>query len=358
MMIQDVFLLARIIRPYYAVALAALTPISTDKVDTFAVDKYWRLYYSEKFLESRPIEELAIILADHELQHLLRDHAHRSINYADKVKWNMASDMEINDDMETKPKDCLLPKQFGLIDGELAEFYYDKIEFNNNSSGTCSGGSGAGNKQDFELGKDNNSINPQAIDRIKKHVAHEVKKYKKGTIPNSVSMWADKILEQSKLDWRRILSSNIKSKAGKIINGTQDFSYSKMSRRSSKDVVRPGIISRYPKIAVLIDTSGSMYDFGSQVLGHIKKIAESVSNDILYVSGDCEVHEIVKNRKSLKFSGGGGSSLIPLYNDAVKEKVDFCIAITDGDTEYPKEISKDLIVVKLIDKDSVEVFKL
>ena len=69
-------------------------------VREFAVDERWRIYYDPKGVERYEVDELAFILL-HEVHHLIRNHADRarSKQVVPDV-WNIAGDMEINDDLK------------------------------------------------------------------------------------------------------------------------------------------------------------------------------------------------------------------------------------------------------------------
>src|SRR5574337_917190 len=84
--------------PYYSRAIAALTPINKPGFHTLAVDKYWRLYWSQEAMKKLEGEGNApIALIQHELEHLLRQHNSRC-NGRINTLWNYCCDAEINDD--------------------------------------------------------------------------------------------------------------------------------------------------------------------------------------------------------------------------------------------------------------------
>lgn len=131
-------------RPYLAAALWSLVPIEVKDIGTFAVDKYWRLYYDPACFDKWKPEEVAAVLI-HEITHLLRDHAGRAeALQPDHEIWCLATDAAINDDLVLerlplpgKPArwpvtvdqgaTFLVPSTFGLPDGRCEEEYYAEI---------------------------------------------------------------------------------------------------------------------------------------------------------------------------------------------------------------------------------------
>lgn len=121
-------------QPYIASAIFRLIPISSPGLGTMGVDKFWRCYIDFDFMMEKGVEYAAGVLA-HEPWHLLRDHNKRAdLKKAYKyppLLWNMAGDLEINDDIEALiPEDSLFPEKGMFASfpaGELAEIYFDKI---------------------------------------------------------------------------------------------------------------------------------------------------------------------------------------------------------------------------------------
>ena len=121
-------------QPYIASAIFRLTPISAPGLGTMGVDKFWRCYIDFEFMMEKGVEYAAGVLA-HEPWHLLRDHNKRAETVgADKTPflWNIAGDLEINDDiMDLVPKDSLFPGKGEFADfkpEQIAEVYYAQVK--------------------------------------------------------------------------------------------------------------------------------------------------------------------------------------------------------------------------------------
>lgn len=121
-------------QPYIANAIFRLIPISAPGLGTMGVDKFWRCYIDFDFMMEKGVEYAAGVLS-HEPWHLLRNHNERAeLIGADKTPlwWNMAGDLEINDDIiNLVPKDSLFPGTGQFADfkvNDIAENYYAKIK--------------------------------------------------------------------------------------------------------------------------------------------------------------------------------------------------------------------------------------
>lgn len=138
-----------------------LPPGAGPRPNTFAVDKYYRVYINTDTLQNfvkmaeavspqnpcrscgatshHPIAYVGGALG-HEAWHPLRQHFQRAIDFmvTNRAAWGKAIDEEINDDLMEIYKQCdmprlcipydylVLPERYGHEDGKLAEFYYSQ----------------------------------------------------------------------------------------------------------------------------------------------------------------------------------------------------------------------------------------
>jgi predicted metal-dependent peptidase len=175
-----------------APAIRALTLVLTKEVPTMAVDKYYRVYVSPNFIDEciklarevspqkpcvscgetkhHDIAYVAGVIC-HEAWHPLREHQDRArtqviVNGMRAYVYNVATDLEINDDLMQcfkhvkKPKLCLppiqiakdgehkeggvlIPSVYGFEEGKLAEEYFqrlmDKVKDNGQVCPSCEG---------------------------------------------------------------------------------------------------------------------------------------------------------------------------------------------------------------------------
>lgn len=348
--IQDALLAARLKRPYYGRAIAALTPVVTEDPITIGVDKFWRLYYNQNWIDSLTLDQLAVVIAAHEVEHLLRDHEGRSRRMmADHSMFNVAADLEINDDAEANsmPPDALYPKLYQLQDGLLAEEYYDLLP-KSPSAQAWGGGSGSGGDAlSCELPGPEECPTPgiQRSEELRKEVAADVRRYVKnhpGNVPNNIVMWADALAIKPKTDWRRELSTYLGKRLRAICAGRTDYSYSRLSRRAVFfPTLRPGLIRRSPSIALLVDTSGSMTDAGGVVLGQTRDICRACQGAKVF---SCDTNASKVRGKT--FTGGGGTDLRVGFELALKNKPDVLVVISDCETPWPEQPAVPVVVVR------------
>jgi predicted metal-dependent peptidase len=157
--------------PYLSTALMVLNPVFAKGLGTFAVDKYWRMYWDEVPWD---VDEMSEVIA-HEVWHLLRRHPSRAeVVLPDRTRetketiaWRLAVDMEINDSLDKKrlPEGVVYPEAHGLEPHLLAESYYEKLkdsidvteieilDITLEGQGGEGGGGGQGNQQGPLRGK-------------------------------------------------------------------------------------------------------------------------------------------------------------------------------------------------------------
>jgi predicted metal-dependent peptidase len=119
--------------PYLAHALFSVAANAAVGLGTFAVDRGWRLYLDPiKLAKWGPALSGGVLI--HEMSHLVRAHAERAdalgASY-DHNRWNIASDLSINDDLLagriSLPLGAVTPGQFGLDECGIEEAYYAQL---------------------------------------------------------------------------------------------------------------------------------------------------------------------------------------------------------------------------------------
>ncbi len=354
---EQIFIRARVYRPYYARAMSALTLVREPRLPApLGVDKYWRLYYNLEECTKYSDDDLAAMIACHEVEHVLRAHCARGVELGltedQREYWLMATDCEINDDMDhpVVQRTGISPATFGLPPNLLAEEYYALLEQQaqqqKSKDNCCGGGSGAGSPQDWEAdltGQEMKEIEEKAL---KQAVAHDVKAHAKkhgiGTVHKGARIWADDLLAPVHIDWARQLDYVLSTRAREITAGRQDYSWRRLSRRQRPEQpLRPGMIKYQPQISVAVDTSGSMLGYGAEVRGVIRSAERHGICSV--IQGDAEVTG--RSAKMPKeFRGGGGTDMTKLLCAAQKE-ADLVILVTDSETPWPTSLNVPLVVV-------------
>jgi predicted metal-dependent peptidase len=225
-----------------------------------AVDKHWRLYFDPAVILSWELDVVTGVLA-HELHHLLRKHAERAMTIGITPQsfrlWNIAADLEINDDLSREfklPAGGVHPKQFGFPTDLSAEEYYRLLQQqqqqqsdqpDNQPQPTSGQGSGVdGVPKEWEQGdgdgtnRDAPPITQAEGSAIIKITAEQIQK-SVGTAPAYLRKWAQKTLTKV-IDWRAVLAASVRASAS-TVRGRQDYSYRYRSRRQGhrRDIILP-----------------------------------------------------------------------------------------------------------------------
>ncbi|MFJ5172612.1 VWA-like domain-containing protein [Streptomyces griseoviridis] len=346
------------VRPYLATALFALRVVPSRQVPTMGVDRHWRCYVSPAFVDRTPVEDLAGVWV-HEVSHLLRDHHGRSDRYArlhgltgaaERLRMNIAADCEINDDVYgdglVTPEGAVTPTTLALPPGELMEDYLRQFTLGARSQDLAwlDCGSGAdGLDREWDLGADGaRGLSEQERDAVRFRVAQGIKG-RPGSASRGWRRWAEEAFHPPQ-PWRELLGAAIRSAVSGPGAG-DDYTYGRPARRSAglPGVVLPSLRRRPPRVAVVIDTSGSVSDaeLGSALL-EITAIAKAVGGrrDLVTVV-PCDaavrvVHALCR-AEGVALLGGGGTDLRAGFAKALRlrPRPDAVVVLTDGQTAWP-----------------------
>ncbi|MER6655198.1 VWA-like domain-containing protein [Streptomyces sp. NPDC000971] len=353
-------------RPYLASALYALTVVASDDVPTMGVDRYWRCYVSPGFVDRTPVAELAAVWV-HEVAHLLRDHHGRAellppADRRDRHRVNVAQDCEINDDLIADglplPAGRMEPRLFGLPEGQLFEAYLPALP---PSPVTHDCGSGAhGQPSDWESGDRAGPAGVGAVEAeaLRRHTAEAMRAHARarGALPGGWKRWADEVLEPT-VDWRRALAGAVRDAAA-WASGAIDYTYRRPSRRSAalRGIVLPSLRRPLPRVAVVIDTSGSMGEAEiAAALGEVTGVLREVGvrgNRVTVLACDADVQAVsrVTATGQITLGGGGGTDMRVGIAAALAgpERPSVVVVLTDGLTPWPDEIPSCRLVAALV----------
>lgn len=398
-------------RPYLGAAVMSLRLVETERLPTAAVDSSWRMYYNPQFMLQGDVEATAAVI-EHEIWHLLRNHPARAKNkhVVEKTAktWNWAADAEIHSDaglVERIKKTGIHPvtpqsigKKLGgkweqrFVPGLLAEEYYEMLlqaieegedpfdgeGENGDGDGEGEGGYGPEGEQEPQVGGGNcgsaatgiptdweERPTDKYVDKtderiIRKKVAKQIIKdaalgrgIEKG---DSLYEWANGELSPPKVNWQQKLRSIVRG-AIAYVSGSYEYTRGRLSRRQvhSPRAILPGLQHPLPEVAVVVDTSGSMwaafnngdseaqgnYNLLDQALSETKDIIRSFGQTIgvqVYAT-DTTVSWAgrVFDPSQIKAAGGGGTDIgvgmKAAYQAPVKPQV--MIVLTDGATPWP-----------------------
>ena len=362
-------------RRYLAHLVWSLVPVEVPGLETFAVDRYHRLYYDPMIFDYWGPDELIPVLY-HECMHLLREHSDRLDHLEDRDRTRVAADLEINSHLVVEGVDLpeapwvggegvtgkpVLTTAYELDDGLLAEEYYALLPevvryWLPGSCGSCAGGG----SDDYELpppSKDTPGVRASEATIIRHLVAQDVKRC--GNVPAHIERWAQELL-CPQVNWRDALGASIRRQVAEAA-GCVDYTYRKLSRRDDPDFCFPSLTSHKVRVAVVVDTSGSMGEEDlTKALSEVKGILWAVNNSTVTVmSVDTEVHttQEVFDAHKVKLVGGGGTDMGMGIEAAqgLRPRPDVCIVLTDGYTGWPSLKPPMRVVVGLVGESAAGI---
>ena len=351
--------------PYLATAIFAMSPTDLPGLGTMGTDRHWRLYIDPKVFDDWTIEEIGSVLI-HEVHHLIRDHSDRAnalgVETREQSRFNVAADFEINDDLRDLPLPAggLDPEAFGLPSGELAETYFALLESRGDLPFAECGSGAHGVPRSWDIPGDGSVVDELESGLIRQQVAQDIRSSVKsgGNVPAGLERWARAYLEP-KVDWRRQFAAHVRSGID-VVSGAVDYSYRRPSRRLGspigRAVVLPALVQPVPRVAVVVDTSGSMSE-GSlgQALAEIKGLLRSSgigTGRLTVLACDTAVHSTrqVFSTDQVQLLGGGGTNMGAGISsaEALRPKPEVVVVLTDGFTPWPSQRPGVEVVVALI----------
>lgn len=371
--------------PYFTPGLWALRLVSTEAVPTMAVDEGWRLYANPSFADKLSERELVGVLW-HELEHLLRAHHARAremeVDRRTHRLWNLATDAAINDGAQelgfTLPEGVIYPERLGLEPGGLEEAYYralleqaEEDPFQREGDGPEGEGDGAspppgaaepgrpsaaawdhgsgadGLERPWELPRDHAehpAVGEVQAAQLREEVARRVLEHhrSRGTLPAGIVRWAEGVVNPV-VPWQRVLRSLVRQGLRQVLGRTR-VSYERPHRRQAAfgRVLMPGSYDVRPRVAVVIDTSGSVSErMLAQALAEVDTLLSRVGAEVWALAVDAAAAQAQKVRRArdIKLVGGGGTDMRVGIEAALelRPKVDLVVVLTDGFTPWPAE---------------------
>jgi predicted metal-dependent peptidase len=367
---------------WFSRALFSARLVVTEACPTLAaVDTHLRVYFNPQ-LVSELIDEMGVVESlpqlafvwVHEICHVVREHADRSgeLN-ALAPRWNVAADLEINDSkwLGLEPPSQfppLLPQDFGLPTGLLAEYYYHKLSdpegdsqpalLAENARGIDEGSGVHGESRPWELttteGQHAGST-PLELDLLREYIAQSICQEKsRGTMPLGWIRWAEERL-RPQVDWRRLLLRRVRGAVINGMGGRADYSFHKPHRRSTSyaPLILPSLCTDIvPRVACVVDTSGSISPMLlAQSMAEVRGVLASLRMPITVIPCDAVAYEPIEvltngDMFHLELQGGGGTDMRAGIRAAIalQPKPDAVIVLTDGYTPFPRKTYKVPVV--------------
>lgn len=367
--------------PYFRAALTALVPKQAPGLGTVGVTEHGVMLWDPEAIAQWAVEETSGVLL-HEINHLLRHHGDRCQRLgADRDLWNIAGDLEINDDLIAAgiklPEEGVWPSKLGLADGLTAEEYYHALQqMAKDAVRAACGGEGEGEAGDGEEGEDGEdgdagqdvgrgkcggcAGNPRGdeagddaadgrsdveLERVRRTVAEAIRNEAasgRGTVPAGLVRWADSQLKPPQIPWRQKLKRAVRG-AVAYRAGAVDLHYTRPSRRQAGigygpgKPILPAMRAPVPRVAVAVDTSGSMGEEELiEAISETRGVLSAAGANVTFCACDAAVHELREVRgweeAAALLKGGGGTDFRPVFDalDRKKPKLDVVVFITDG----------------------------
>lgn len=365
--------------PFYAHFLSGIIREVTDKVPTAAVgfkSGKIALYVNENFFlkELRSTERVAVI--KHETLHIIFKHLFRmkTKDYDNRL-FNIAADLVVNQLISPwKLPDSAVTletyRELKLPPDKSVEWYYenlkktaskdkeykkslqeifDKMDASGNGGKGLEGNDLAGDEgsskkrryhSDHRMWGENENFSMEVVetevDRMIIQARDRTPIKDHGTIPLGIQSLIKNIVKKRnpQINWKKAL---------KIFSSTSRKTrvYLTLKRVSKRFGTRPGIkIKRFQKLAVAIDTSGSInIDDFNDFFGEIHSMWRfGAEIDVLECDAEIQKKYSYRGRIPEFIHGGGGTSFDPVFEHIKSnrfERYDGCIYLTDGYAPEP-----------------------
>jgi len=349
--------------PYLAHALFSVHPLAAEGLDTFAVDRHWRLYMDPARLAEWGPQTTGAVLV-HEICHLVREHADRADalgSTVDHNRWNIATDAAINDDLLRAglalPEWVVTPENQGLPPAGIEEAYYAALAPQPpQTEPGC--GSGAGDPVQPWEPNPNDPAMPGMDDAhvtiTRRRVAENIRdaaSKSRGTVPAGLQRWADTELAAPTIPWRKVLAGMVR-RATALTSGRTTYSYSRPGRRRLPRIITPAMRSPKLTVACVIDTSGSMgSDDLATALAEVTGVVKAVGGSVQVLTCDAEASTArpVRKGQDVRLVGGGGTDMRVGITaaESLTPAPAAVVVITDGYTPWPETPTKARLIAVL-----------
>jgi len=350
-------------RGYLQAILWAMRLVAAEGIGTMAMSKDAVVYYDPEAVLAWPLEARVLVLY-HELGHWMREHYERLGELPSEALAQIAADLELQQDLEeevNRDRNLEWPPQGYIVPGKppfeslprglLAEEYYRMLEQEQKQQSGGQGQKGGGGKPQRQEGQgggqvqDNQGqpaphgsvadgrwkpweqpdhpegktdaqarlIRRKLAQDIRDHAERESARSGIGSVPAWMKRWAEMQLNP-KVPWQKVLDRWVRQAIGHAL-GFSDYDFRMPNRRAAlSGLILPGLVKPVPRIAVVLDVSGSMRDRqvgrGLTEIGGLLK-AMGAMEGVWVLATDAEAHtcQRVFNPRRVEVVGGGGTIL-------------------------------------------------
>jgi predicted metal-dependent peptidase len=211
---------------------------------------------------------------------------------------------------------------------------------------------------------DDAGVSAVAAEAIRRTVAIAIQAQRgQGNVPGEWGRWVSHILDPV-VDWRNVLHAAVRRGIG-WASGHTDYTYTRISRRQSAagPVILPALRRHVPRVAVVIDTSGSVDDgLLAQALGEIEGVLRSLGvadPQVTVLAVDAAVQSVsqVRRADAVRLAGGGGTDMAVGIRAAqeLRPRVEVIIVLTDGLTGWPARPTEVPTIAVLIGRSRADL---
>lgn len=294
----------------------------------------------------------------HELIHIAFNHILNFQDFEDKILFNIAADLEVNQYIEKDllPEYALSLEKYGLANENKkgTKYYYEKLKEQLNTGKNPAldalyNSMKEGNKticshdtwKEFEdISEGERKVIKEQIEEYTKDIVEAAKL--QGNIPRELADWIERILLNVPpvIDWRSLFRRQV--------GGTTEVFTRKTRRKQSRRLPDyPGIkVKTKPLAAIYWDISGSVSEEEhTRFFTEINYMHKAGVNFDIYPFNTKVLKGYRYKKQSKAPSGGGGTSFTPISNHFNKRSTDYALAIilTDGYAECPPKFKKPVI---------------
>jgi predicted metal-dependent peptidase len=186
------------------------------------------------------------------------------------------------------------------------------------------------------------------LEAIRREVAGRILEAAKrrGNVPGDLIRFAEAVLTP-KVPWETLLRALV-SQALAPVRGPVHRTYAVLHRRTPfLGAILPGGRDGLPRIALVVDTSGSMGDRElEQALAEVRRILALVGTLTVYsVDAAVQAVQTVRDARQVRLKGGGGTDMRVGIEEALKGRPDLIVVYTDGHTPWPEKAPPVPVVV-------------
>lgn len=361
--------------PFYGHLISKMKISKSDKFPTagvFITDKV-NMVYNEEWIENLELIDVVKVLK-HECGHILQEHIIRAkqigvVNAELHKRFNIATDITINtydlvptvekiggvtlsslnamlkkiveeDNAKNKGNRTFEP----LVDGQIAEYYYNKInEFAEKNSDLLPQ-DGMGDTMDDHSTWEQSEGNEEMQREVAKQAVNEAVKSAGGVgnIPADIASLIEQ-LNKSQVNWKQQLRQF-------FVNTLKSTRMPTRKRRNRRyGILQPGN-KKKPELhlGLCVDTSGSVSDKELAIFWTEMSAIYSCGVRVTVIEADCIVQNVYEfdPGKTPNFKGRGGTAYSPAIEKAVELKVDGILYCGDFDTaDTPKNPKKPFLWV-------------